>query len=166
MKRTLLPALAAISALSLSACATAPTPYQPAATANGVGYSEYRIEPGRWRVSFRGGAGARPEYVNDLALRRAADLTLADGYDWFRVSDRSIQPLGGMSSGPRFSVGVGGGNYGYRSGVGVGLGTSFGLGGGPAHAATLEVFMGRGPKPAGADVYDARAIISSLGART
>ena len=161
MKRLVLSALAA---LSVAACASTPTVYQPAGP-NGVGYSEYRIEPGRYRVMFQGGSSASPEQVMDYALLRAADLTIAEGYDWFRVSDRYIRATGTGSSGPHVSFGVGGADYGRHSGVGVGVGTGFDLGGGygGASAATLEIFMGRGPKPPGADVYDARALRNSLG---
>jgi hypothetical protein len=170
MKRALLISL--VAGLALSACPAQPTVYQPAAGPSAVGYSEYRIEPGRYRITFRGGPGAPAGYVTDLAIRRAADLALQDGYDWFRVSDRLLE--GAPDRGPRVSVGVGGGSssfgggyYGHHSGsaVGVGVGTSFNLGGGPAVSATLEVFMGKGPKPPGADVYDARAV-QSYGART
>lgn len=172
MKRLVVSALAA---LALSACASAPTVYQPAAGPTAVGYSEYRIEPGRYRITFRGGPGAPAGYVSDLAIRRAADLAIQDGYDWFRVSDRFIE--GQPDRGPRMSIGVGGGSGGYdgyggygyrrRSGVsvGVGVGTTFNLGGGPAVAATMEVMMGKGPKPAGADVYDAREIQRAAGVR-
>lgn len=160
MKRLLIPALAA---LSLSACATPqPTVYQPAASAGAVGYSEYRIEPGRYRITFRGGRGAPPERVADLALRRAADLTLADGYDWFEVSERFMREAG--DPGPQMSLGFGGGSYGYHGGSSVGLGASFNLGGGPAVASTLEVVMGKGPKPRGANVYDARGVRGAAGA--
>jgi opacity protein-like surface antigen len=172
MKRLLLSALAA---LALAGCATAPTVYQPAPGPNAVGFSEYRIEPGRWRVSFLGGSGAPAGYVSDLALRRAADLAIQEGYDWFRVSDRFMEAL--PDRGPRFSVGVGvgggSGGYGYgrgyrRSGtsVGVGVGTTFPVGGqGGVVKATLEVMMGKGPKPPGADIYDAREIQRAAGVR-
>jgi hypothetical protein len=158
-------ALAGLAALSLSACATpAPTAYQPALDPQAVGYSEYRIEPGRYRITFRGGPGAPPEQVGDYALRRAADLALADGYDWFRVTDRFIRGVA-PNFGPQVSLGIGGGDFGWRSGVGVGLGTSFNLGGGPSLAATVEVVMGHGAKPADPDVYDARGVRGAAGAR-
>jgi hypothetical protein len=137
--------------------------YQPAVGPSAVGYREYRIEPGRYRVTFQGGPGAPPAQVQDYALLRAADLALAEGYDWFRVSDRFME--GRPDRSPRVGVGVGGGNYGWRSGVGVGVGTSFTLGGGASVASTLEVVMGRGPPPRGEDVYDARALRNTLGAR-
>ena len=155
-------ALAALAALSLAACASTPTVYQPAAGPNAVGYSDYRIEPGRYRVTFRGGPGAPPAQVMDLALIRAADLALADGYDWFRVSDRFVRQEGG-GRGPEVSLGVGGMSFGRHSSTGVGLGTGFDLSGGPALSATLEVFMGRGPRPYGVDTYDARDVRRTLG---
>jgi hypothetical protein len=43
------------------------------------------------------------------------------------------------------------------------VGTGFDLGGGPALEATIEIMMGRGPRPEGLDVYDARAVRSTLG---
>jgi outer membrane protein TolC len=161
MARLIVPVLAA---LSLAACATTPTVYQPALGPAAVGYSEYRIEPGRYRITFRGGPGAPVQQVSDYALLRAADLALAEGYDWFRVADRIVQQEG-YGSGPRVSVGAGGADWGRRSSVGVGLGTSFDLGGGPAFSQTLEVVMGKGPPPRTADVYDARAIRNAIGAR-
>jgi hypothetical protein len=130
------PMLCALAALSLAACAT-PTTYGPQADARGVGFTDYRIETGRYRVTFQGGPGAPPEQVMDFALRRAAEVVARDGY-------------GGSS------VSIGGGSGGYRSGVGIGVGTTFDLSGGPAYRQTLEVLAGKGPKPEGA--YDARAI--------
>ncbi len=160
MKRPILPLFAA---LSLTACATAPTIYQPAMGPRAVGYVEQRIEPGRYLVSFQGGPGAPATYVADLALLRAAELTIADGYDWFLVSDRYIQ--GQDDRGPRVGVGVGGADYGRRSGLSVGVGTSFRLGGGASLTASLEIFMGSGSRPAGADVYDARGLRDTVRAR-
>ncbi len=161
MKRLVV--VVAAAALSLAACATAPTLYQPAAGPQAVGYSEYRIEPGRYRVTFRGGPGAPPQQVMDYALVRAADLAISEGYDWFRVADRFTE--GRPDRGPRVGVGVGGGDYGYRSGVSLGVGTTFNLGGGPSLSTTIEVVMGRGERPRGADVYDAKALRRTLGER-
>lgn len=156
--------LIAAAALSLAACATQPTLYQPAAGPSAVGYREYRIEPGRYRITFQGGPGAPPQQVQDYALLRAADLAIADGYDWFRVADRFME--GRPDRGPRIGLGVGGSDFGRRSSVGLGVGTSFNLGGGPSLASTIEVVMGRGERPRGGDTYDARALRRSLGERT
>ena len=161
MKQLIAPILAA---LALTACATPqPTLYQAAVRPGAVGYTELRIEPGRYRITFRGGPGAPPEQVADYALLRAADLAIADGYDWFRVSERFM--AGEPDRSPRVSLGFGGGNYGWHGGSSVGVGTSFSTGGGPTVASTLEVVMGKGPRPPGADVYDARGVRSSVGQR-
>ena len=156
--------LAATAALALAACATAPTRYQPAVGRDAVGFSEYRIEPGRYRITFRGGPGAPPEQVSDYALLRAADLAIAEGYDWFRVSDRFLE--GRPDRSPRLSVGVGGASFGRRSAVGVGVSQGISLGGGPAVASTIEVVMGKGERPRGADIYDAQALRQNIGARS
>ena len=161
MRRLILPALAA---LTLAGCATTPTLYQPAAGPRSVGYAEQRIEPGRYRVTFQGGPGAPAAYVADLALRRAAELTLAEGYDWFRVSGPPILE-GRPDRGPRIGLGVGSASFGRHSALGLSTGTSFSLGGGDSVTATLEVFMGKGARPPGADVYDARGVRDTLGRR-
>ena len=155
--------LAAAASLSLAACATAPTHFQPATGPSAIGYSEMRIEPGRYRVTFQGGAGAPEVQVQDYALLRAADLALAEGYDWFRVVDRSIRQTG--YSGSSVSLGIGGMSFGRHSAAGLGLGTGLPLSGGPQLTASLEVLMGRGPRPSGPDVYDARGVRASIGGR-
>jgi hypothetical protein len=158
--------LAVLTCAALAACATpAPTRYAPAAGPQAVGFSEYRLEPGRYRITFRGGPGAPPDQVADYALLRAADLTLADGYDWFRVSDRSLRQAA-PNNGPQFSIGIGGASFGRHSGVGLGVNKSFDTGGGASLAQSLEVVMGRGPAPQDADVYVAREVRRTIGPRT
>lgn len=162
--KTARPLIAAgLAALLLTACATAPTVYRAAASApTAVGYSEYRLEAGRYRVTFQGGPGAQEAQVADYALLRAAELALRDGYDWFRVADRSTTVSGG-GAGPRLSVGGGSASFGRHSGIGVGLGTSFNLGPGPAYARSIEVVFGKGPTPRDRDAYDAREIVKVVG---
>jgi len=160
MKRFAVPLLLS---LALRACASMDTAYGPAYGPRGAGYSEFRIEPDRFRVNYQGGPGAPAEEVANYALLRAAELTLSQGRDWFQVTDRaSSGRLGGC--GPRFSVGAGSGSYG-RTSVGVGLGTSFSLGGGPAVAHSIEIVMGQGAKPADPNAYDARAVRAALSPR-
>lgn len=165
-----LPILAACAALSLAACATTPTVYQPAPGPSGVGFSEYRIESGRYRVTFNGGPGAPMSQVADYALLRAAEVSIADGYDWFRVVERRDSQNGApYAGGPRISVGggssswSGGGWRGSGSSVGVGIGTSFDLSGGPSYSRTLEILAGKGAKPDDRDTYDARDIVRVVG---
>lgn len=154
MKKLLLPFAAA---LALAGCAT-PTRYAPAMSPSDVGYHETQIEPERYRVTFHGGSGADAARVNDLALLRAAELTLQHGYDWFRVIGRSTDMA--APSGPQFSFGFGGASFGRHSAVGAGVGTT--TGGDATFVANLEIQLGRGPNPGGPEVYDARSVVSSL----
>lgn len=85
-RRSLLAPVAA--ALALAACATA-TPYQPAGTRGASGgFSEQRIEQNRYRVSFAGNAYTSRQRVENYLLYRAAELTLANGYDTFTIVRR------------------------------------------------------------------------------
>lgn len=158
------PLIAAVLAgLLLSACATSPTVYRAQLGApNDVGYSEYRLEAGRYRVTFQGGPGAKAAQVADYALLRAAELALRDGYDWFRIADRSTE-VSGYDRGPRVSVGGGSASFGRRSSFGVGVGTSFNLGPGPAVSRSIEVVFGKGPTPKDRDAYDARDVVKTVG---
>ena len=163
------PLFAACAVLALAACAT-PTVYAPANpnAASSVGFSEYRIENNRYRVTFQGGSGAPERLVTDYAFLRAAEITLRDGYDWFQVVDRFGESRGSGYGGPRVSIGGGTSSYSGRgwggSGVGIGVGTSFPLGGGSGgiYSRTIEIVLGRGARPNSPDVYDARQVAASL----
>lgn len=152
------------SALVLAAssgCAT-PTTFGPVgSSATASGFWDSRIEPDRYRVSYRGGSGASPQLVRDYALLHAADITLAAGYDWFRVVGRYGEATGG-NGGSSLSIGGGSSSYGRRSASGVGVGFSVPLGGGPQLTETLEVVLGKGAKPADPDAYGALAVQQSL----
>lgn len=144
----------------LSACAT-PTLYQPAAAPGAQGYSEMALEDRRYRVSFRSGGDTTLEASRDLALRRAADLTLEHGYEWFAVTGRISEPAVG-GGGPRFSLGLGGADFGSSSAIGGGVGVGFGGRSQTGYVTTLEIVMGAGPKPESPDAYDARSVSMSL----
>jgi hypothetical protein len=148
----------------LAACATAVgTSYQPA-DSKGYGYSEQRVEGDRYRVTFRGDGATPAEAVEDFALRRAAELARANGYDWFRLVGRSVdeEEKGGVGIG----AGVGTGSYGRRSGVSVGAGGNLGtIGAKRFYTARIEVLMGKGPVPEGPDYYDAGSVLSSVEGR-
>lgn len=84
--------LAVAGALALSACASAgPTPYQPATERN-FGFKDQRIEQDRWRVMFEGNSRTSRQQVEDGLLLRAAEVTLAGGFDWFKVVTRATDP--------------------------------------------------------------------------
>ncbi|MDR3510819.1 MAG: hypothetical protein P4L73_04250 [Caulobacteraceae bacterium] len=149
--------------LALGACASTPTVYQPASGPGAVGYAETPIENDRWRVRFHGGDGANVQRVGDLALQRAAELTLAKGYDWFRVTEREVEGGGGGAR-PTVSLGMGSANFGGGTAFGAGGGLGFEFGGGAGASVTLEVLMGHGPAPREPDAYDAREVRKSFGA--
>ena len=159
-----------LALLGLAACASTQTAYQPAAGPDAVGYAETPIEHDRWRVTFHGGGGVDANRVGDLAIRRAADLTLAKGYDWFRVVERHVDGArrGGVRPDVSVGVGVGGADIGGGRGagfsVGGGVGFSFPVGGdGQDVTVTLEVLMSHGGAPREPDAYDARDVRHSFG---
>jgi predicted small lipoprotein YifL len=151
----------AVAMLALAACAaTGPAAYGPA-DVNGFGYSEQKIEDDRYRISYQGSGGMPPSLVEDYALRRAAELTLEAGFDWFRVSGRDLsgEERGGVSVG----TGFGTSSYGRRSSVGVGVGADLGrVGAQEFFTARMEVLMGSGAAPEDGEVYDARSVLESL----
>jgi hypothetical protein len=156
--------IAPLIALSLAGCETTATaPYTQAAGPQAVGFSEIRLEQDRYRVTYRGSARVDQARVEDLALLRAADLALANGYDWFRVVDRFGDVTG--PRGPMVSLGTGGASFGGHTSVGLGLGTSFALGGSGSRVVTLEVQFGRGSRPNDRDAYDAADVSRSIRAR-
>lgn len=160
--------LIVLSALALTACATAPT-YRPA-VGSGAGYSETQIESDRYFVTYRAGGTADAMLLHDYALLRAAELTLQQGRDWFWVDRRTTdETASGYRSGPSVGVGIGGGSWGGRGGVNVGVGVNIpigGFGGGAkARAVSLEVRLGQGAKPDEANAYDAHALAANLRAR-
>ena len=57
-----------LAAALLGGCAASPTLYAARANERGAGYSEFRLEPGRYRVTFQGGPGAPVQQVSDYAL--------------------------------------------------------------------------------------------------
>jgi hypothetical protein len=90
----------------LYACGSS-SPYVEAGNARDYGYSESRITDNRYRVSFRGDVNTTGDEVKDMALLRAAEITLLNDYDWFRVLTQETQqdavgaPVAVTQSGPR-----------------------------------------------------------------
>lgn len=171
--------LAAI--LMTASCATTSTPYQPEVAGQRIhgGYSEQRLGEGRYRVTFDGNTLTSRERVEGYLLYRAAELTVEQGYDWFRVVNRVTEKDQRTYVEPGYSPWYGYGywrpywryyrpNYGWHSWypygpdpfwanrVDVQTVREF-----EAHA---EVVMGRGPMPAGnGNLFDARKVMNELG---
>jgi hypothetical protein len=157
MKRILVSCLAA---LALAACTTAPTVYQPAATSQAMGYRDLKIEDDRYRVSFRSNADVQGMALDDLVLRRAAEIALREGRTWFLVVNRSNDLVSGYNRGGT-SVGVGGSSGSYGSSVGVGIGIDLSPDS-RKYESTMEILLGSGAKPSSPDAYDAQAILSRI----
>jgi hypothetical protein len=150
-------------ALAAAGCATAVgTPYR-AADRQGFGFAETRIESDRYRVVFAGDGATSAGEVEDFALLRAAEIGLANGYEWFRVVSKDI------SAEKRGGVGLGAGVGGGGSNVGVGVGGNFGsIGARTFYTARMEVLYGKGERPAAdasGGVYDAQSVADSIRAR-
>ncbi len=118
------------------------------------------IESNRYQVSYK---AVNEETARNYALLRAAELTLENGDDWFRITN-AYTDGDDRRQGRGSSVSIGGssGSYG-RSSVGVGIGLGFPLGGSSQQAThVIEILTGSGPKPDDPNVYDARQVQSSV----
>jgi len=164
--------LAGALALAVAAC-MGPTPYQPLEPEQG-GYAEEQLSENQYRVVFTGNARTAPEQVEQFLLRRAAELTLKAGYDWFRPTNRvvegkirTIQTSRGtvrVSQGPGYS---GWDNYGAfytRSGMGFlkPVWRRINPPSGEAVEASAEIVLGRAPMPQIEGAVDARQLLQSL----
>lgn len=161
--------LAGALTLGLTACAT-PTPYQPLERERG-GYSEERLSENQYRVVFVGNAHTEPEQVERFLLRRAAELTLEHGYDWFRATNRvvegdirTIQTSRGpvrISRGRGYSDWSNYGRFYTRSGLGFlkPIWRKINPPSGEAVEASAEIMFGKGPPPQAEGIIDARQLL-------
>lgn len=126
-----------------------------------MGYTTQQLETGRHRVSFTDNDAVR---ARNMALLRAAEITLLEGKDWFEVTSEYADTSGARSGGSSISIGGGSGSYGRSSSVGVGVGVGIPLGGGSGGKTTavLEIVTGANPKPDKTTVYDARSVDMNL----
>lgn len=181
-------AAALAGATVLAGCAD-PTAYRPA-TGSGfyrTGFSDQRIEPNRFMVSFAGNSLTSRERVEKYLLFRAAELTVQNGFDHFIMVDRDtdrqsqtyVEPgFGGSAFGGYGYWGRGFGHWGPRwryARRGLGWSGWGGYGADPffndwqvrqvdRFEATAEILTGRGPKPTdNVRAFDARAVVETLG---
>jgi hypothetical protein len=144
----------------VASCASAPTSYSPSNGAN-RGYSERQIEAGRFRIRFDGGSDVSFEQLENMALRRAAELTIENGEDWFEIVSRSSE---GDDDNPVSVGGAVGQTFGSRrySGSSIGLGIRLDPGVGNK-TIYLEILIRAYPRPRDPDAYDARDVLHRLG---
>ena len=186
-RKAVVAALAA-STLMVAGCATETT-YRPATGQgfNRTGYSDRRIEPDRYLVSFAGNSVTSRDTVERYLLFRAAELTLQNGYDYFVMANRDTDLQSRTYSTPGVGGGWGYGGFGGYWGpswryYGRGFGWRSwdpwfggGFGGGPwgndfdirtidRYEATAEIVMRKGPIPRdNIRAFDARKVVDSIG---
>ena len=174
--KTWLTGLIVLSSALLVACAS-DTPYKPAEERGDYGYTETPLGDNRYRVTFEGNSVTPAETVQDYALLRAAELTLAKGYDWFETADRNEDKKtrttttdtgfgGTVSQRQTFyrncdllgncDTVVSGGTI-VTPGSGITTSTSR-----SSYKYSLEVFMRKNPMPDSAGAYDARKLANAL----
>ncbi|WP_292039780.1 MULTISPECIES: CC0125/CC1285 family lipoprotein [unclassified Brevundimonas] len=169
--------LALAGALTVAACASTATPYQPAGL-NGQrgGYAEQRLEQNRFRVSFAGNSVTSRDQVEMSLLLRAAELTVENGFDWFATVDRATERDTRFYAQPdpfyydRYSPFWGPRWRFYHRGAWSPWdpywGRNVDVRQVDRYEATTEIVMGRGQKPSNdANAFDARDVISNLSAR-
>ncbi|AXJ96179.1 MULTISPECIES: CC0125/CC1285 family lipoprotein [unclassified Sphingomonas] len=179
-RKAMVAALAA-STLMVAGCATETT-YRPATGQgfNRTGYSERRIEPDRFIVSFAGNSVTSRDTVERYLFFRAAELTLQNGYDYFVMADRDTDRQTRTYTTPGFGYGGFGGYWGpawryYGRGFGWRTWDPWFGGFGPwdngfdirqidRYEATAEIVMRKGPIPRdNLRAFNARAVIDSIG---
>ncbi|HSW13811.1 MAG TPA: hypothetical protein VLI06_13285 [Solimonas sp.] len=157
MKHPLALGISLIGALTLAACASTLTPYQP--LKEGQGYSEQRIESSRYRIGFAGNSATPRETVENYLLFRAAELTLQQGYDYFVMTSTDTESQTRYQQ--SVSVFAGSGWYPRHYGLDVGVGTSYPI---TEYQSQAYVAMYKGKRPAdAANAFDAREVRSNLG---
>jgi hypothetical protein len=177
MSRQAIPRLAAAAAfaiLALGGCATATTYHPAVSAAEGAdGYHETRLEAGRWRVVFRGNSLTSREAVETALLYRAAELTRAEGYDWFLAVDRDTESHSDLlvrgapggwdrSWSPHWRV-VRGGVW--ETWEPLQPDRTVAVAQVTAYEAIAEIVMGHGTKPEDSRAYDAASVIDALQSR-
>lgn len=154
----------------LAGCASQPL-YSPAKNSQSMGYYETRLTDNRYRVTFTGGINTPLETVKNLALLRAAELTVENGFDWFEIVDRESRGDSRKSDAPKVSISVGVGNpvgrcypfgcrvYGgpYYTGVGLWATETD-----ERRQSGIEIFMGKGEHQEPTRVYNAQELETHL----
>ncbi|HUP92640.1 MAG TPA: hypothetical protein VM074_10370 [Solimonas sp.] len=143
---------------ALGACAVA-TPYQP--LNRGEGYADQKIEGTRYRITFAGNAATPRQTVENYLLYRAAELTLASGFDYFVMADHSTEKETSYTQSVSAFGGFGRyGWYPHGGGFGVGFGSSS-----PSseYMAQTDILMYSGAKREGdVSAFNAREVRENL----
>ena len=105
--------LALAATTLVAACQTGPA-YRERGPGDNVGYTDQRLTENRYRVTFAGGNNVAREEVEDFLLRRAAEVTLENGYSHFvfDARDTNAETYYRNDFGPRTRFGLGFGSFG------------------------------------------------------
>lgn len=82
--------LAAVGLTALSGCQS-PAVYQPRSGPGEIGYFDQQLTANRYRVTFTGNSATHREAVEDYLMRRAAEVTLAAGHNYFLFDARDTK---------------------------------------------------------------------------
>ena len=150
-------AFSLMALLALAACTSGPTYYAPSSQ-GAHGFTDQRIEQDRYRIRFNAGSDTSIEETENLALRRAAEVTLEQGGDWFIVVSRSRDgnDRNPVSVGTSASYSTGSRGFSSR---GVGLGLRFDASAGEK-SVRLEILIRTGTRSDDANAYDARDVLA------
>ncbi len=144
-----------LALFGLTGCMTV-TPYQPLGAEGG--YSDQRLEANRFRVSFAGNSLTARQTVQDYLLYRAAELTLANGHDYFVVLGQHTAAK--TTEHQSFSFGTGFGRWHWYPRAGVGVTTTTTT---TAFVAETQIRTFAGAKPQdNPDAFDAHQLRSNL----
>ena len=157
--------------LSLAACGST-SQYKAAPSDQGLGYRDQPLSADQWLVSYRSrGTDQTEAYSN--ALRRAAEVTAREGYDWFEVVHQTgavdkRETTGGVSTGvsKTYNQHTNCGLLGcttrttpttsYEVGINSGNNSSSRS----AAASQLEIRMGKGVSPEQKRIYNAADLLA------
>lgn len=156
--------------LTLGACASSPS-YVAADSADDYGHYSRKIAENRYRVNFNGHRRASLQETRDYALLRAAELTLAEGYEWFQIVDRESATT--ETREPELGFGY---ERAYHVQQRCGL-VSCTRSVRPAtyarwevdtrrpetsHSHSLEIVLGKGEAPEDGNYYDAQSVVKTM----
>jgi hypothetical protein len=149
---------AALLPLLLAGCAV-PTPYQ--AAVDGYGYAEQQLESNRYRVTFSGNEVTPRETVQNYLLYRAAEVTVAQGHDYFTIVDQDLERSTTYYGSGFNDFGWWPGSYRHGwYGSGFGDYTAYPV---DSYTAYADIVMADGEKPAGeVKAYDAHDVLRQL----
>lgn len=158
MQRPFLTALALAAALGAGCASTYSPRYQRAADSRDIGYYDTQVSENRFIVQYRSDRDD-PRLAEDFAFRRAAELTLDHGYDWFQVISRS-RAMTDEAFGRYDTYRLYGDDYRTRPTYRDSYGESYG----PYddNLVVIEIIAGYTPAPHAASVYDARRVLDNL----